>query len=166
MLDQGKAGKILVIDLDVHQGNGTAAIFAEEERVFTFSMHGAKNFPLTKEHSDWDIPLKEGTEDDKYLAILEDALSYFFHTVQPDFIFYQAGVDILAGDKLGRLNISKVGCKERDNRVLQKAWQENVPVTAVMGGGYSDSLRTIVDAHCNTYRLGQYYFEQGPVFKR
>lgn len=158
LLQNTNVRQILVVDLDVHQGNGTASIFREEPRVFTFSMHGAKNFPHTKAHSNLDLPLPDGTEDEYYLSLLSDYLPYLIHKVQPDFIFYQSGVDILANDKLGRLNISKSGTKERDRIVMQTAWQNGIPLTAVMGGGYSDSLREILDAHCNTYRLGQEYF--------
>ncbi len=158
LLRHMKMRQILVIDLDVHQGNGTASIFKEEPRVFTFSMHGARNFPHTKDFSDLDLPLPEGTKDEYYLSLLGDYLPYLVQKVNPDFIFYQAGVDILANDKLGRLNISKSGTKERDRMVLKMARQYGIPLTAVMGGGYSNSLREILDAHCNTYRLGQELF--------
>jgi acetoin utilization deacetylase AcuC-like enzyme len=145
--------KILVIDLDVHQGNGTAALFENNPNVFTFSMHGEKNYPMHKERSDLDIGLPDGTDDALYLSVLEQTLVKLIETEKPDFIFYQSGVDILSTDKLGRMNISKEGCKERDNLVLQKAKKHEIPLTAVMGGGYSPNVMDVVEAHCNLYRL-------------
>ncbi len=158
LLNHTATKQILVVDLDVHQGNGTASIFEQDERVFTFSMHGKKNFPLNKEKSDLDLPLPKDTTDDTYLLLLKEYLPFLIENVKPDFIFYQSGVDILDTDKLGSLNISLEGCKKRDELVLEQAWKNQIPLTAVMGGGYSDSLRTILEAHCNTYRLGQKLF--------
>jgi acetoin utilization deacetylase AcuC-like enzyme len=150
--------KILVIDLDVHQGNGTAHIFRQEPRVFTFSMHGAKNFPLRKEVSDLDIGLPDGTEDHPYLAILKKTLPDLFQKAQPDLVFYLSGVDVLANDKLGRLGLTPAGCRERDRLVLQTCKREGVPVAISMGGGYAERLALIVDAHANTYRVAQEIF--------
>ncbi len=147
--------KILVIDLDVHQGNGTAHIFRDEPRVFTFSMHGAKNYPLHKEQSDLDVELPDGMEDKAYLKLLSNYLPILLDTVQPDFIFYLAGVDILASDKLGRLSLSKYGCKMRDKMVLETAHRNNIPIQISMGGGYSQDIRDIIEAHANTFRLAQ-----------
>mgnify|MGYP001950028747 FL=1 len=158
LLKEGLAQKILVVDLDVHQGNGTAEIFRNEARVFTFSMHGAKNYPLRKEQSDLDIDLPDGAEDDEYLSKLAKTLPMLIEMVQPDFIFYQAGVDVLATDKLGRLGLSLNGCKERDAIVFEQCKKNNIPVAVSMGGGYSERIATIVDAHVNTYRLAQEYF--------
>lgn len=158
LLFEKLASKILVVDLDVHQGNGTAQIFKNEDRVFTFSMHGANNYPLIKEHSDLDIGLKDYTTDDFYLATLEINLRNLIQQVEPDFMFYQCGVDILDTDKLGRLSITREGCKQRDRLVLQTAYQNKIPIVASMGGGYSPDFRDIIEAHANTYRLAQQIF--------
>ncbi len=155
MLHHGLAKKILVIDLDVHQGNGTAQIFRDEPRVFTFSMHGAKNYPVRKETSDMDIGLPDGTEDKAYLKILGNTLPQLVDAVQPDLIFYQSGVDVLASDKLGRLSLSLEGCKTRDRIVLETCRNNGIPVAVSMGGGYSERLSQIIEAHANTYRLAQ-----------
>ena len=158
LLDNQLASKILVIDLDVHQGNGTAEIFADEKRVFTFSMHGASNYPLHKEKSDLDIPLKEGIKDVEYLELLGQHLNQLLGKVDPDFIFFQSGVDVLATDKLGRLGLSISGCKERDRMVLEACHENDIPVAISMGGGYSERLGDIIEAHANTYRLAQHIF--------
>lgn len=155
LLRSGKATKIAVIDLDVHQGNGTAQIFQEEPLVFTFSMHGANNYPLHKEQSDWDIALPDKTTDREYLGLLEDALEKILSQENPDFIFFQSGVDVLETDKLGRLGLSIEGCKERDRLVLTTARKEGIPLVASMGGGYAEKFRDIIEAHANTYRLAQ-----------
>lgn len=147
------ANKILIVDLDVHQGNGTAQIFEEEERVFTFSMHGAKNYPARKERSDLDIGLPDGMTDEPYLRILRNTLPALIDSVEPDFIFYLSGVDVLATDKLGRLSLSLDGCKERDRIVLEACRRHKIPVAVSMGGGYSERISTIVEAHANTFRL-------------
>lgn len=153
LLSHGLAKRILIIDLDVHQGNGTAEIFREEPRVFTFSMHGDKNFPFRKEQSDLDIPLADGTEDEEYLSILGRTLPELLIKHRPDFIFYLSGVDVLATDKLGKLSLSPEGCKERDRMVLQFCRDHRVPVQVSMGGGYSPDIRHIVNAHSNTFKL-------------
>lgn len=158
LLHQELARQILVVDLDVHQGNGTAEIFRNEPRVFTFSMHGAHNYPLVKETSDLDIALPDGTGDQQYLATLDYHLKELLDRVQPDFIFYQSGVDILKTDALGRLAVSREGCKQRDYIVMQTAKQHRIPLVATMGGGYSRELRDIIEAHANTYRVAQQIF--------
>lgn len=150
--------RILIIDLDVHQGNGTAAIFANEPRVFTFSMHGARNYPLRKEQSDLDIELPDGITDQPYLDLLRKHLPAIGEQFQPDFVFYQSGVDILQTDKLGRLNISQQGCRERDRIVFNWCKQHQLPVVVSMGGGYSPRIADIVDAHVNTFRSVQEIF--------
>jgi acetoin utilization deacetylase AcuC-like enzyme len=155
LLDNKKASRILVVDLDVHQGNGTAEIFKGEPAVYTFSMHGANNYPLHKEKSDWDIALPDQTNDAFYLRELDFALKKLLDEVQPDFIFYQCGVDILATDQLGRLAVSREGCRQRDKLVLGLARQHQIPLVASMGGGYSKDFRDIIEAHANTYRLAQ-----------
>jgi acetoin utilization deacetylase AcuC-like enzyme len=159
LLDHTSVKQILVVDLDVHQGNGTASIFQDDSRVFTFSMHGAKNFPHNKEHSDLDVPLASGTEDQEYLDHLQAHLPRLIRRLAPDFIFFQSGVDVLASDKLGTLNLSRKGCYHRDELVLETAWKHQIPLMAVMGGGYSDSLREILEAHCNTYRIAKALYD-------
>lgn len=155
LLKENLAKQILVVDLDVHQGNGTAQIFRNDKRVFTFSMHGANNYPLIKETSDLDIGLPDFTDDAFYLKVLDVNLRNLLDTVQPDFIFFQSGVDVLATDKLGRLSLTREGCKQRDKLVLGLAKRNNVPLVASMGGGYSENFRDIIEAHANTYRLAQ-----------
>ncbi|MTI40278.1 histone deacetylase family protein [Fulvivirga lutimaris] len=155
LLDQKKAKQILVVDLDVHQGNGTAEIFQNDTRVFTFSMHGEKNYPMHKEKSDLDLGLADGTDDKTYLKLLAENLKELMQKVAPDFIFFQSGVDVLATDKLGRLGLSIEGCKRRDELVLKTTFDNQVPLVASMGGGYSEKIRDIIEAHANTYRLAQ-----------
>jgi acetoin utilization deacetylase AcuC-like enzyme len=152
LLHKNLAQKILIIDLDVHQGNGTAKLFAHEERVFTFSMHGQHNYPFHKETSDLDVPLKDGTDDQTYLNILFKNLSQLIEDFKPDFSFYLSGVDILQTDKFGKLKVSLDGCKQRDEFVFRQLKQNKIPVVVAMGGGYSPDERTIVEAHCNTFR--------------
>jgi len=158
LLNRGQAKKILVIDLDVHQGNGNASIMTGEPRVFVFSMHGAKNYPFRKQVSDLDIELENDTGDAEYLQILEDTLPRLIAEVAPDMIFYQSAVDVLATDKLGKLGLTQAGCKARDEYVLQQAKAANIPVAIVMGGGYSEDIEDVVEAHCNTFRLAQQIF--------
>jgi acetoin utilization deacetylase AcuC-like enzyme len=150
--------KILVVDLDVHQGNGTAQIFQQEPRVFTFSMHCGHNYPFHKERSDLDIPLAEGTDDKTYLKLLADTLPRLLQEQEPEFVFFQSGVDVLATDKLGKLGMSIEGCKERDRLVLDLCSRNKLPVTVSMGGGYSKQIAHIVEAHANTFRLAQHIF--------
>jgi len=158
LLNENLVEKILVVDLDVHQGNGTAQIFQNDKRVFTFSMHGAKNYPMQKEQSDLDIGLPDGTEDHFYLKVLQENLNILLEKVEPDFIFFQSGVDVLKTDQLGRLGMTIDGCKERDRIVLEACKRDGIPVTASMGGGYSKRIADIVEAHANTYRLAQGIF--------
>lgn len=153
LLRNKKVNQILVVDLDVHQGNGTAKIFENEKRVFTFSMHGEHNYPLRKEKSDLDIPLPDGISGEKYLSLLRNHLPKLIDTVKPDFIFFQAGVDILESDKLGRLGVSISECAERDRFVLEMAFNNKIPTMVSMGGGYSTEIKHIVEAHANTFRI-------------
>lgn len=146
--------KILIVDLDVHQGNGTAEIFYGDNRVFTFSMHGQNNFPFKKEKSSLDIGLEDGIEDEAYLKILERVLPDLFERVNPQFVFYLSGVDVLATDKMGKLKLTLEGCRRRDEMVYSLCRQKGVPVQTSMGGGYSSLLYQIVDAHCNTFKVG------------
>jgi acetoin utilization deacetylase AcuC-like enzyme len=147
--------KILIVDLDVHQGNGTAVIFQNESRVFTFSMHGKDNYPLHKETSDLDIALPTGTQDNEYLKVLEETLPQLIEKQKPDFAFYISGVDILETDKLGHLQVSLAGCRQRDEMVFKQCRKHQIPVVVAMGGGYSPRIADIVEAHCNTYRVAQ-----------
>ena len=156
--EKGLANKILIVDLDVHQGNGTAEIFQNDPTVFTFSMHGKSNYPFHKEKSDLDIPLDNGTEDLLYLSILKETLPELIKIQQPDFIYYLCGVDVIKTDKLGKLSLTIVGCKERDRFVLQTCKNHNIPVMCSMGGGYSPDVKIIIDAHANTFRLAQEIF--------
>ncbi len=153
LLKKNLAKQILIIDLDVHQGNGTAKLFQHEPRVFTFSMHGAHNYPFHKEESDLDVPLKDGTDEQTYLSILNETLPALIQKVQPDFAFFLSGVDILNTDKYGKLKVTINGCKQRDSIVFSLLKQHHIPVTLAMGGGYSPDIRSIVEAHCNTFRV-------------
>ncbi len=158
LLHHGIVQRILVVDLDVHQGNGTAQIFRNDPRVFTFSMHGARNYPHRKEKSDLDIGLPDRTEDGPYLRKLRAVLPPLLDQVEPDIIFYLSGVDVLATDKLGRLALSIGGCRERDRFVLELCRKNEVPVAVSMGGGYSQRIAHIIEAHANTYRAAQEIF--------
>ena len=153
LLHENILQKVLIIDLDVHQGNGTAKLFEHNENVFTFSMHGAHNYPFHKEHSTLDIPLPDGINDITYLELLRNNLTDILMRFTPDICFYLSGVDILSTDKFGKLNISMQGCKQRDAFVLQTMFDRHIPVVIAMGGGYSKDVRRIVEAHCNTFKL-------------
>ncbi len=158
LLAEGAVQRVLVVDLDVHQGNGTARIFRGRAEVCTFSMHGARNYPARKEQSDLDIGLPDGTTDALYLGILRETLPALIDHVEPDIIFFQAGVDVLAEDKLGRLALTLDGCARRDRFVLETAHKNGVPIVVSMGGGYPHRLATLIEAHANTYRLAQEIF--------
>ncbi len=158
LLDKGLSKRILIVDLDVHQGNGTAEIFKNDRRVFTFSMHAEKNFPFRKEQSDLDIGLEDGIGDLEYLDILNEQLARVINLHQPDFVFYLSGVDVLHTDKLGKLNLSLNACKKRDEIVFKSCKNLNLPVQVSMGGGYSPKITDIVDAHCNTFRMAHNLF--------
>ena len=146
------ARRFLIIDCDVHQGNGTAFIFQNDASVFTFSMHGEKNFPLHKEKSTLDIELNDKTGDLEYLEILQEALPRIFHH-QPDIVFYLAGADPFENDKLGRLSITKEGLKKRDAIVLKFAKDYDVPIVTTMSGGYAQDIKDTVEIHANTIRV-------------
>jgi len=158
LLSQQLVKQILIVDLDVHQGNGTAKIFGSESRVFTFSMHGKHNYPFHKEKSDLDIELPDDIADKEYLEILYRELPALLDAVKPDFVFYLSGVDILFSDKFGKLKVSMDGCRERDRFVLSTMYDRKIPVAVSMGGGYSPDVKVIVEAHCNTYRLAKEIF--------
>lgn len=159
LLNENAVDKILIIDLDVHQGNGTAKIFEAEERVFTFSMHGSNNYPFHKEKSDLDIELKDGIDDDAYLQRLKQTLPALIQKVKPQFAFFLSGVDILATDKFGKLKLSLAGCRERDEFVFWQLKENKIPCVVAMGGGYSPGIKTIVEAHCNTFRVAKEIYE-------
>ena len=148
----GLARRIAILDCDVHQGNGTAAIFAADQDVFTFSIHGDKNFPLRKEQSKLDIALPNGTGDEAYLQILAEHVPAILREFQPDFVFYQAGVDPYERDRLGKLKLTLAGLRARDEYVLAQCKQAGVPVATTMGGGYAKEITETVEAHANTVR--------------
>jgi acetoin utilization deacetylase AcuC-like enzyme len=158
LLSNQLAKKILIVDLDVHQGNGTAEIFQNNQSVFTFSMHGKSNYPFKKEISDLDIALKDGTTDVDFLNQLTATLPKLIEQQKPDFIFYLAGVDILASDKLGKLACTMEGCKKRDQFVLEICKKHEIPVQVSMGGGYSPDIKTIIEAHATTFRVARTVF--------
>jgi acetoin utilization deacetylase AcuC-like enzyme len=159
LIHSNKFNNILIVDLDVHQGNGSASIFNGQGQVFTFSMHGAKNYPFRKEASHLDIGLPDGTEDDAYLKILFNILPRVIDQHRPELIFYQAGVDILTTDRLGRLSVSREGCRKRDKYVMEICKKNKIPLVVTMGGGYSPQLSHIIEAHANTFRTAtEVYF--------
>ena len=155
ILDNGLGKKILIIDLDVHQGNGTASIFKNNNSVFTLSFHGKNNYPFRKEKSDLDIELDDNTDDEIYLNLLKETIPEILDKTEPDFIFYLSGVDVLKNDKLGRLSMSIEGCKERDKYIIETCYNNSIPIQISMGGGYSSILKDIIEAHSNTFRLAQ-----------
>ena len=150
MQARGAARQVLILDCDVHQGNGTAEIFAADPTVFTMSIHGARNFPLRKHPSSLDVPLDDGTDDDAYLAALAPAVVESFGRGRPDLVFYIAGADPYEHDRLGRLRLTKQGLFDRDRMVLDAARAAGVPLAIVLGGGYSADLDAIVDIHAAT----------------
>mgnify|MGYP003689049851 FL=1 len=159
LLDKKLVDRILIVDLDVHQGNGTAEIFQSNPNVFTFSMHGQKNYPFHKEQSDLDIALEDDCNDADFLRILKKTLPDLIAKTRPDFIFYLCGVDVLKTDRLGRLGLTIAGCKQRDVFVLELCKKNNIPVQCSMGGGYSKEIKVIVDAHANTFRAAKHIFD-------
>ena len=155
LLNNSFIKKILIIDLDVHQGNGTASIFKNNPNVFTLSFHGQKNYPFRKENSDLDFGFDDFTNDAFYLKKLKEIIPRVIDNFQPDFIYYLAGVDVLKNDKLGRLSLTIKGCLERDRFILNNCKKNNIPVQVSMGGGYSFNIEEIIEAHSNTFRLAQ-----------
>ena len=153
LLNQGLVKKVLIVDLDVHQGNGSAKLFEHEPRVFTFSMHCKENYPFRKETSDLDVEIPAGASDVTYLDLLKKHLPVIIEQTQPDIIFYQAGVDVLESDRLGKLNMSLSGCYERDKWVISQAKSNHLPLVVVMGGGYPTHFPTTITAHSNTFKL-------------
>ena len=158
ILNKDLANRVMIIDLDVHQGNGTAALFNNNSNVFTLSFHGKNNYPFRKESSDLDIEFDDDTDDDFYLKKLKKHLPEVIEKFEPNFIFYLSGVDVLSNDKLGKLGLSLRGCKERDRFVLDICKKNKIPLQISMGGGYSSNLKDIIEAHSNTFRLAQELF--------
>ncbi len=158
IIQEGLFKKILIIDLDVHQGNGTASLFNSNPNVYTLSFHGKKNYPFRKEKSDLDIEFEDNTNDDEYLKVLKETIPKVIDQFEPQFIFYLSGVDVLDNDKLGRLSLTINGCKERDRFILEICKNNSIPVQVSMGGGYSIVLKNIIEAHSNTFRLAQEIF--------
>ena len=158
IIQEGLFKKILIIDLDVHQGNGTASLFNSNPNVYTLSFHGKKNYPFRKEKSDLDIEFEDNTNDKEYLKVLKETIPKVIDQFEPEFIFYLSGVDVLQNDKLGRLALTLNGCKERDKFILQTCKDNSIPLQVSMGGGYSIVLKNIIEAHSNTFRLAQEIF--------
>jgi acetoin utilization deacetylase AcuC-like enzyme len=166
LINKGLCRRILIIDLDVHQGNGTAKIFKESTNgwlndpekkggVFTFSMHAQNNYPRLKQQSNLDVGMPDNADDLSYLTLLKDNLNLLFDTLQPEYVFFNAGIDVIKGDKLGRLALTKEGCKLRDKMVFDTCKKNKVPVVALMGGGHLARISTTIDAYLNTYRMAQ-----------
>ena len=151
LLEEDRVDRIMVVDLDVHQGDGTAVIFHDEGRVFTFSAHGASNFPLRKQFSDFDLPLKDGLEDEAYLTAVGGPLSDLLDQVRPNLVLYNAGVDPHRSDRLGRLCLSDSGLLQRDRLVADACLRRRIPLATVIGGGY-DHLPALVERHCLVVR--------------
>ena len=158
LLENNYVKKILILDLDVHQGDGTASIFSNNDNVFTLSFHGKNNYPFKKEKSDLDLALDDFTNDQFYLKKLNQILPKVIDQFQPEFIFYLSGVDVLESDQLGKLSLSIEACRERDNIVLRAAKENKIPIQVSMGGGYSKKIKDIVEAHSNTFRFAQKIF--------
>lgn len=158
--------RVAVIDLDVHQGNGTASIFARDDTVFTLSLHGARNFPFRKEAGDLDVELPDGCDDDTYLLALERALEELDQRFDPGLVIYLAGADPHEGDRLGRLRLSFDGLEARDRRVFDWAWQRRLPLAFTMAGGYGHQLETTVQVQVNTYRVALEYRARWAALKR
>ena len=152
---EGSIRRALVVDLDVHQGNGTAAVFEGDPEVFTFSMHGERNFPFRKQRSSLDLGLPDGAGDEVYLDVLARHLPRALEAARPDLLYYQAGVDPLAEDSLGRLALTHQGLEARDTFVLEAARRSGVPVVVTLGGGYARPLEATVRAHIGTYRAAR-----------
>ncbi len=154
-----------IVDCDVHQGNGTATIFAGDADTFTFSMHGANNYPLFKAHSTLDVELPDETSDAAYMETLARYLPHVFQS-DPDIVFYLAGADPYRGDKLGRLALSIDGLRERDALVLRECYEREIPIVTVMSGGYGKDINDTIEIHCNTIRMVKEIFEQRVATRR
>jgi acetoin utilization deacetylase AcuC-like enzyme len=149
---EGGVTRAAVIDLDVHQGDGTASIFEGDTGVFTLSLHGERNFPFRKQSSTLDVPLPDGTGDEEYLLTLQNALGRIWE-FDPQIVFFQSGVDGLATDRLGRLALTRAGLAKRDEIVIGQACRASLPLVITLGGGYSDPIQETVQAHAQTFRM-------------
>lgn len=161
MQAEGRAERVLVVDCDVHQGNGTASILAGDDSIFTFSIHGARNFPFAKERSDLDIELPDGCADAAYLLRLDEGLDTAFDLARPDLVIYLAGADPYVDDRLGRLGLSIDGLAERDRRVFSRCQAQGTPLAIAMAGGYARNIDDTVAIHANTIRSAKALI--GPV---
>ena len=150
---EGYVRRFLIVDLDVHQGNGTAVLCRDDEETFTFSMHSESNYPAHKERSSWDIGLPDGTTDEQYLEVVTGALPRLLTKCNPEMILYQAGVDVLAGDRFGKLALSMAGVAERDRAACAFARRAGLPLVVTLGGGYARNIDQIVEAHCQTVKI-------------
>lgn len=160
---EGRVGQIVVIDCDVHQGNGTAAILAGDASIFTFSIHGEKNYPFHKEQSDLDIALPDGSGDDVYLAALEDGLAEAIERSRPELAIYLAGADPFEGDRLGRLKLTKAGLAMRDRLVFEACRSAGLPLAVTMAGGYGRDISDTVDVHLQTVQLAAQLYTSGEM---
>ncbi len=162
LLHERAVERVLIVDLDVHQGDGTAQILAGDERVFTFSMHGEKNFPFRKQRSSRDVALPDGCGDREYLAALDEHLPQVLEASAPDLLLYQGGVDVVAGDTLGRLALSLDGVRQRDRQVFEAAWSRAIPVAITLGGGYAKPIDLTLQAYEGTWCVAREVFERPP----
>jgi acetoin utilization deacetylase AcuC-like enzyme len=154
----GETGRVLVVDLDVHQENGTASIFAADPRTFTFSMHGARNYPWVKPASSLDVDLRDGTGDEEYMDALVDKLKKAYRLSSPELVFYLAGVDPVAGDRFGRLALTSAGLRKREHYVLETARRPETPLAFLPAGGYAKTSLETAELHAAIHR------EQKSVF--
>ncbi|HEY1229023.1 MAG TPA: histone deacetylase [Ramlibacter sp.] len=157
---RGRSLQVAVIDLDVHQGNGTAKVFRDDPSVFTLSMHGQKNFPFRKERSDLDVDLSDGCRDDEYLQALELALDELGRRADPGLVIYLAGADPHEGDRLGRLKLTWDGLEARDRRVFDWAWQRGIPLAFAMAGGYGTRMEDTVQVQVNTFGVALQFWQR------
>jgi len=162
---QRHALRVAIIDLDVHQGNGTAHIFQQDDSVFTLSLHGERNFPFRKENSDLDVALPDGCGDEPYLQALEAALEELQHRFEPGLVIYLAGADPFEGDRLGRLKLSYDGLEARDRRVFDWCWQRRIPLAFAMAGGYGVKIEETVQVQLNTYQVALEYWQRWQTLK-
>jgi acetoin utilization deacetylase AcuC-like enzyme len=162
----GAIARALIVDLDVHQGNGTAAIFEGDEAVFTFSMHGERNYPSVKMRSDVDVPLRDGMGDEEYLELLQRHLPAAVDAAKPDLVFYLAGVDVAAGDRYGRLALSEAGVGSRDRQVIETVRGRGLPLTIVLGGGYAATRARTAELHAHVFREAVGYERRGAAAPR
>ena len=162
----GLISRAAIVDCDVHQGNGTATIFADDDDTFTFSIHGANNYPLFKARSNLDIELPDGTGDNEYLNVLNHHLRTVFDAADPDLVFYLAGADPYLNDKLGRLALTIDGLRQRDLRVLRECYDRETPIVTVMSGGYGKDINDTIEIHCNTIRMVKDVFESHAAARR